>query len=609
MLTIGRLQRGYEKAAEVLRSEASADGHWRGELSSSPLSTATAIAALYLTIREHPAGGVQYQPLVDAGLKWLAEHQNSDGGWGDTVLSFSNISTSMLVYASFRMSGQESRYAAVVERASAHVQQRGGFDAIRKRYGKDHTFSVPILTQCALAGLMPWEQISPLPFELGWLPHRFFRWIRLPVVSYALPALIAIGQARHHHAPSRNPLIRWIRQAAVRPTLQRLTAIQPESGGFLEATPLTSFVTMSLVSMGLSGHPVAQLGLKFLVDSVRPDGSWPIDTNLATWVTTLSVNALSRDALPVEQRDAIAEWLLGQQHRQVHRYTDAAPGGWAWTNLSGGVPDADDTPGAVLALLELRPEDTEVRIAVDAAIAWLLNLQNSDGGWPTFCRGWGALPFDRSTPDLTAHTLRAIRAWLSPGDATLRAPELAYRAERAAAAGFRFLSRTQKPAGTWYPLWFGNQHAGDDENPVYGVSKALAAYRDWGRLSDPSAQRAVVWLISAQNADGGWGGNLNCPSSVEETSLAIEALVALPPGHAACRRGLNWLLDRVEDDSFRMPQPIGLYFAKLWYFERLYPMIFTASALRRCLECADRLEESPSFDSNTPNESRPAAIR
>ena len=29
------------------------------------------------------------------------------------------------------------------------------------------------------------------------------------------------------------------------------------------------------------------------------------------------------------------------------------------------------------------------------------------------------------------------------------------------------------------------------------------------------------------------------------------------------------------------PAPIGLYFAKLWYFERLYPLAFTAAALAR----------------------------
>jgi squalene-hopene/tetraprenyl-beta-curcumene cyclase len=144
-------------------------------------------------------------------------------------------------------------------------------------------------------------------------------------------------------------VLRWW---AKKPSLKVLERIQPENGGFLEAAPLTSFVTMSLAGMGLSDHPVAKKGVEFLLNSIRPDGSWPIDTNLATWTTTLAVNALGDD-LPEADRPVIRDWLLEQQYKTLHPYTNADPGGWAWTNLPGGVPDADDTPGAMLALIEL----------------------------------------------------------------------------------------------------------------------------------------------------------------------------------------------------------------------------------------------------------------
>ena len=39
-------------------------------------------------------------------------------------------------------------------------------------------------------------------------------------------------------------------------------------------------------------------------------------------------------------------------------------------------------------------------------------------------------------------------------------------------------------------------------------------------------------------------------------------------------------MDKVEDGTFVNPSPIGFYFAKLWYFEKLYPVIFAVSALR-----------------------------
>ena len=91
----------YEVAATTLLSEATTTGHWEGELSSSPLSTATAIAALLLVQGQQPQRAEEFRSLIDGGLQWLVDHQNADGGWGDTILSHSNISTSMLAYASF----------------------------------------------------------------------------------------------------------------------------------------------------------------------------------------------------------------------------------------------------------------------------------------------------------------------------------------------------------------------------------------------------------------------------------------------------------------------------------------------------------------------------
>ena len=115
-------------------------------------------------------------------------------------------------------------------------------------------------------------------------------------MSYALPALIAIGQVIFKHQGHWNPVMRFIRRAAIAPSLRVLESIQPPHGGFLEATPLTSFVCMSLLGCDLFDHAVTQRCLQFIEASVREDGSWPIDTNLTTWVTTLSVNALRRAA-------------------------------------------------------------------------------------------------------------------------------------------------------------------------------------------------------------------------------------------------------------------------------------------------------------------------
>src|SRR5689334_2559970 len=294
-------------ARQELLAARTPGGHWAGELSSSALSTATAVSALSIVERHDPSLRTPHSALrISNGLDWLARHANTDGGWGDTTLSLSNISTTTLCWAAFGvMPGADEKYRGVVKGAERWLAERAGgttpeklAPAIIARYGKDRTFSVPILTTCALSGRLgsgadAWKWVLPLPFELAALPHQLFAALRLPVVSYALPALIAIGQARHHHLPSRNPIARIVRDLTRARTLNVLTDIQPSSGGFLEATPLTSFVVMSLAGSGQVNQQVTKKGVEFLMASQRADGSWPIDANLATWVTTLSVNALS----------------------------------------------------------------------------------------------------------------------------------------------------------------------------------------------------------------------------------------------------------------------------------------------------------------------------
>jgi squalene-hopene/tetraprenyl-beta-curcumene cyclase len=275
------------------------------------------------------------------------------------------------------------------------------------------------------------------------------------------------------------------------------------------------------------------------------------------------------------------------------------------------VPDADDTAGALLALRSLlgcprsagppskelllggeKPAalDERTRAAATAGSRWLLNLQNADGGLPTFCRGWTNLPFDRSAPDLTAHALRAWNAWATDLPRGMRE-----RVQRGIENGVRYLARTQQAGGEWLPLWFGNQHAPDDVNPVYGTARVLLALEDLGAKTCPALDRMLFrggrFLARTQREDGGWSAGSNGVSSIEETALAVEALAGLlcmtdaPRRVKAVRKqvvkGANWLIGKVESGDWLNASPIGFYFAKLWYYEKAYPQIFTVAALSR----------------------------
>jgi len=514
-------------------------GHWQGRLSSSALSTATAAFALSVVDKQKHAA------LIHKGIDWLIQNQNSDGGWGDTVSSLSNISTTMLCWSALAIAAPSAPRDKSVAKAESWLADFAGScepyalaHAVDNQYGRDRSFSAPILTMCTLAARLgdhdrAWRRIKPLPFELAVLPHRLFKWLRLPVVSYALPALIAIGQARFYHRKPANPIVSLIRLLARKRALKVLRSIQPDNGGFLEATPLTAFVVMNLAAAGQDKSEVVSKGVQFLIASARDDGSWPIDTNLATWVTTLSVNALAAAddfdrILPSADRDKIRRMLLDSQYRRQHPYTHAPPGGWAWANLPGAVPDADDTAGALIALHNLGPPDSAVTASALAAIKWLLGIQNADGGFPTFCRGWSALPFDRSAPDLTAHALGAFGTWLD-----LMPPPLQQRIRKAITKGLDYLRNVQKADGSWVPLWFGNQFAPNQQNPVYGTARVLTGlHRLPAELTPsyaPTLEKAATWLISVQNPDSGWGGDKSVASSLEETALSVDALADMLP--------------------------------------------------------------------------------
>ena len=600
--------------------------HWEGQLSASALSTATAISSLALALEKLSARSSTddtristYRRMIDGGLQWLDDQQNEDGGFGDTDRSHSNIATSYLVLAA-RALGQRAgiepvrRTSNSVEstqestdlevrrtdsnaRLEVYLEKAGGIAGLRKRYGTDKTFVVPILTNMAIAGLVDWKEVSALPFEAAAFPQSMYRFLGMPVVSYAVPALVAIGQAKFLRSGCLPPWS-WVRRAAIAPTLKVLQRMQPDSGGFLEATPLTAFVVMSLLETDRLDHPVVEKGLEFLEQSASSEHSWPIDTNLATWVTSLSVLALSRVKDDPNRQDwatdTLADWLLSCQHNVRHPFTGADPGGWGWTDLSGAVPDADDTPGAMIALSMVRPHlspdrQKQVDEAIHRGRGWLLGLQNRDGGWPTFCRGWGKLPFDRSSVDLTAHAIRALRLTVSNSESSADANE------RAINQGLRFLRRQHQSDGSWLPLWFGNQDRTAEDNPIYGTSKVLIDSHP--KFGGDDADRGIGYLVKSQNSDGGWGGGLSVAaeigldstqiSTVEETALAVEALASLPesrltnPARDAILSGSEWLVRAIADDRHQAAWPIGFYFAKLWYHERLYPTIFALSALAR----------------------------
>ena len=577
MTTEEKIQTIVNDASKRLLSMRREDGMWEGHLSSSAISTSVSIFALSVIDHE------RYQKEIERGILWLRQTMKPEGAWGDSIESPVNMTATLLSYTAL------SHLHQVPEATEHYIRETLGWkdeaqliDGVLAYYGKDLTFSVPILMMCALAGVISnWKRIPPFPFELAVLPQSTFRFLNLPVVSYAIPALIAVGILQNRR---NKTLVSPVRELFVPKALRVLTTLQPEDGGFLEAAPLTAFVSMCMAEAGLKEHTVTHRCAQFLHQTQREDGAWPIDTNLAGWVTSLSCRALG-DMLSKADSKTLSDTIRQNATKQRHPFTGAAAGGWGWTNLSGSVPDGDDTSGALVALHTLLKGQYVPEVG--AGIDWLIKLQNRDGGMPTFCRGWGKLPFDRSTPDITAHAILAMSLWCDALPDSLKS-----RCRKSITRMKSWLDKTMTDEGSWNPLWFGDQDATsqfrveglefrEEANPVYGAATIIDYMKTAGITLTLDAKD---FLLKCQNPDGGWGGNRGVPSKVTLTAKAIGALRHfLPETDEAIRRAVYYLYGRYESGTLYSREPIGLYFSRLWYSEDLYNPIYILTALRPML--------------------------
>ena len=142
-MNLPELRERIEQAICRLRSDLvslkGSSNHWTGTLSTSALSTATAVSALSISRDqyqkkpwpiENGLNGDRHSPdhwdrLIDDGSGWLSGSQNSDGGFGDTDRSLSNIATTFLVLAAWQLAGHNSRYPAKIAAAWDYVERSG----------------------------------------------------------------------------------------------------------------------------------------------------------------------------------------------------------------------------------------------------------------------------------------------------------------------------------------------------------------------------------------------------------------------------------------------------------------------------------------------------
>src|SRR5437016_118651 len=225
------------------------------------------------------------------------------------------------------------------------------------------------------------------------------------------------------------------------------------------------------------------------------------------WDTSLTCHAMleaGNEALPAAKQGL--DWLkprqvLGLKGDWAVKRPKLRPGGWAFQYNNDYYPDLDDTAVVVMAMDRARraSQSQEYDAAIDRAREWIEGMQSRNGGWAAFdvdnleyylnnipFSDHGAL-LDPPTEDVTARCV----SMLAQLGATIPS-------SKALADGVAYLRRTQLAEGSWYGRW--------GLNYIYGTWSALCALNAAGvHHQDPAIRKAVNWLVSIQNKDGGWG--------------------------------------------------------------------------------------------------------
>jgi squalene-hopene/tetraprenyl-beta-curcumene cyclase len=155
-------------------------------------------------------------------------------------------------------------------------------------------------------------------------------------------------------------------------------------------------------------------------------------------------------------------------------------------------------------------------------------------------------------------------------------------------AAIRYLEREQLADGSWFGRW--------GVNYVYGTWSSLCALNAAGAApTAPTVAKAVDWLVSIQNEDGGWGEDCDsykldyrgyepAPSNASQTAWALLGLMAAGQvDHPAVARGMAYL-QKTQDDSGLWPQDAytGGGFPRVFYLRyHGYPKFFPLWALAR----------------------------
>lgn len=586
-----KLDAAIGKATAALLRAQRPDGHWVFELEAD-----ATIPAEYVLLTHWlgEASDPELERKIGVYLRRIqGASETNPGGWSLFHGGALDLSATVKAYFALKMIG-DSPDAPHMARAREQILKRGGAAAA----------NVFTRIQLALFGELSWNAIPTMPVELILLPRwfpvhlsRMSYWARTVIVPLLVLQVLKpmaankrgvrvqelfgppvdVGAAPHQKRlwaaffhgldmvlKTGNGL--WPKglraraiQACVDFTEERLNG----EDGLGAIYPAMANSVMMFASLGRPENDPSRAIARHSVEKlliVKDDEAYCQPCVSPVWDTALAAHALLEVGTPETETAALngLDWLLPLQELEVkgdwaERKPDVRPGGWAFQYRNAHYPDLDDTAVVVMALDRAKRGLRDVE-AIERGIEWTVGLQSENGGW-------GAFDADNTDHYLNNIPFADHGALLDPPTVDVSARCISMLAQRGEApdsprmmAAVAYVLGDQLADGSWFGRW--------GVNYIYGTWSALCALNVAG--VDPQSEpvrRAVTWLESIQNPDGGWGedcesyaldysGHKPAASRASQTSWALIGLMAAGEAKSdAVARGIVWLQANQNDEG------------------------------------------------------------
>jgi len=579
------------RGAEALKREQRADGSWDDDTDLGPCATAMH------WIAEASLGGASATEAAESA-RYLLSQQRPDGSF----LPFPEATegtavATALCRAGLLCCGLSTTHAAV-EHALQFVNAHGGHaavaDTLRSRGDLTPLFLVA-------AGVLDGTALPPLPPELALTP--FDRLIDRKVhAGNIVIALVVCALVAKFARPGPSSLLAKAARKAENQRIQHtLFQWQNDAGDWNGQCNYTWLIVVGLAATGLDRND-ARLArtLAWLRGKRRVTANGTAYNSMGTdvWSTAFAALALNAAGEPFsgDVMSAARRHLLSAQcKRDMPRVNQRKPGarrsgGWGFQRGNETMPDCDDTGVALATLCEISAGNAtrEIFTATERGMAWLRDMQNPDGGFPSYV--WN-LPSKKPGPlylvdiPFTLEDPGRVLSFLTNPPAEFSDPGLegvtgrvlwglgacgVRRDDPLVCSAIEFLRAQQCGNGAWWGRWM-TCYLVETATTLLG----LAAVGEDMRTG--YVENAVRFLCKSQNADGGFGERHEAyrdprlagqgPSMPPVTGFVLAGLLAARPQledvhHRAARYlveaqdangswpNAGWLHTMIPPDSF-----------------------------------------------------------